>query len=1042
MNQSSSRTMLFEQELERLNDVQRQSVECIEGPVMVIAGPGTGKTQILSARIGNILSRTDTLPGGILCLTYTDAGAIAMRKRLLQFIGPDAYRVHIYTFHAFCNQVIQDNLHIFGYRDLRPVSELESLEMYHKLIDQLPSDSPLKRYTGDIYYDAFRLRGLYDMMKKEAWSPELIVQKTEEFLEEIKGREDYQYKRANKTKGIKQGDLNTTKYNATKEKMEKLLAAVAGFGYISREMSEARRYDYHDMILWVLDEFRNNPSFLAKYQEQYQYFLVDEYQDTNGAQNEVLNVLTGFWDAPNVFVVGDDDQAIYRFQGANISNIVDFYHKYRDHARLFLMKENYRSTQPILDAAGALISNNRERLVNKIEGLDKTLLAANPISRDRAAKPLVMEYPNVYHEEAAICQRLIAIFEAGEDLGDTAVIYRNHRQVAAMVKYLEAKNIPMNIRQKVNILELPVTRNIINLLTYIWEEYQKTDSAEALLYEIMHYDFFKISPRDIAIINRYCRKRDVRKEGWRNVLASRETLFQLGLETAKAISQFEENIGYWISQVPNCTVQVLFEKLLTRGGILSWIMRSDEKVWNLQVVTTLFDFIKDETAKNEFRTLGDVLKTLSLMSRNSISLPLNRTILHENGARFVTAHSSKGLEYKRVFLIGCNADTWDKSRSGNMFKLPDNLVQDEEAELAEDGRRLFYVAMTRAKEELYISYSAHKANEKEDEASRYVAELIASDLVATSMETVKEEVLTDYQIATMLEFNKVEIGFLDEEFLKEELRDYSMSVTHLNKYLRCPISFYFENVLKVPSARNESVGFGSAVHHALYHLFQTMEQNDRREFPGLGLFLRHFEDGMKMYHSHFTKEDFDRRMEYGRKILTGYYDHYLSRWSKEVRTESRISNCEVDGVPVNGAIDKMEIEGRYVNVIDYKTGKPDNGGKKLYPPSEKDPLGGDYWRQIVFYKLLLDNDKSSNYTMVSGEIDFVEPDASGAYVKKKVVVTPEDVSLVRAQIKDTYQKILAFDFKTGCGKEDCSWCNFVRYNYNSSFLALGNDDDD
>ncbi len=1035
MSYTPAHNTSFDQELRCLNSVQRQAVETIEGPVLVIAGPGTGKTQILSARIGNILLQTDTPPHGILCLTYTDAGTIAMRKRLLRFIGPDAYRVHIYTFHAFCNQLIQDNLHIFGYRDLRPLSELESLGMYHKLIDKLPADSPLKRYTGDIYYDTYRLQTLYDTMKKEAWTPEFLKEKTSEFLEEIKYSEEYQYKRANKAKGIKQGDLNTTKYNATKEKMEKLLAAVAGYDFIQREMARERRYDYHDMILWVLEAFRQHPAFLTRYQEQYQYFLVDEYQDTNGAQNEILNALTSYWEAPNVFVVGDDDQAIYRFQGASISNIVDFYDRHKDHVRIFLMKENYRSTQAILDAAGSLIKNNQERLVNKIEGLDKTLLSAHPDLQNLKSKPFISEYFNIYHEEAAICQKIIDLAEAGEDLGETAVIYRNHRQVASMVKFLEEKGIPLNIRQKVNVLELPLIRNIINLLTYVWEEYVKTDSSEALLYEIMHYEFFKISPHDIAIINRHCRKRDVRKEGWRTVLASRETLFQLQVRTARFISEFEENISYWISQVPNCTVQVLFEKILTRGGLLSWIMQSDEKVWNLQVVTTLFDFIKDETAKNEFRTLGDVLATLSLMTNNNIPLPLNRTVLHESGVHFVTAHSSKGLEYKRVFLIGCNADTWDKSRAGNAFKLPDNLIREEETELAEDGRRLFYVAMTRAREELYISYSARKANEKEDEASRYVAELADSGLVTLTTESVPENQLAEYQMATMLEFNKAEIDFLDEEFLKEELKDYSMSVTHLNKYLRCPVSFYFENVLKVPSARNESIGFGSAVHHALYQLFQNMQHDEQREFAGLNLFLRYFEDGMKFYHSHFTREDFERRMEYGHKILSDYYNTYVSKWNKQVKTELRISNCEVEGVPVNGAIDKMEIEGKYVNVIDYKTGKPDNGKKKLNPPSEKDPVGGDYWRQIVFYKLLLDNHKSSSYTMVSGEIDFVEPDSSGEYVKKKVVVSPEDISLVKVQIKDTYLKIRAFDFRTGCGKEDCAWCNFVRHNYNASFLA-------
>lgn len=1017
----------FYQELEKLNEVQRQAVEQIEGPVLVIAGPGTGKTQILSARIGNILLNTDSQPHNILCLTYTDAGTIAMRKRLLSFIGPDAYRVHIYTFHAFCNQIIQENLDIFGYRDLQPVSDLESLDFFHDLIDSFPSNSPLKRYKGDIYYDTNRLQHLFALMKREAWSPETIKDAVVEYLETEKTKEEYYYKRASGE--FKKGDFNVKKFNDLKEKYDSTLAALKGFQYINKKMESHRRYDYNDMILWVLNAFKEHPSLLSQYQERYHYILVDEYQDTNGAQNEILNLLTSYWEAPNVFVVGDDDQAIYRFQGAEIANIVDFFNKHKEELKLFLMKENYRSSQPILDASGALIKNNHERLVNKLPGLDKDLLASNPLFSSLDKRPVITEYFNTYHEEAALCQKLEEMFLKGEDLGEVAVIYRNHRIVENVVKYLEERKIPLNIRQKVNILELPLVKNIISLLTYIWEEYKDPDSSEHILFEIMHSGYFEISPRDIARINQLCRKKEAKKEGWRQILSSREILFKLNLETASQISKLEENLTYWIGEIPNVTVQVLFEKILTRGGILSWVMDSADKAWNLQVITTFFDFIKEESAKNKFSNLGDILKTLSLMTENNIAIPLNKFIHNEKGINFITAHSSKGLEFNTVFLISSTADIWDKARPGNNFKLPENLVSDDKDHRAEDGRRLFYVAMTRAKENLFISYSARKANDKENEACRYVAELIDSEKVDFEHISLPDEKILEYQAHIMMEQGKIKIDFLDKEFLKEELRNYSMSVTHLNKYLSCPVSFYFDNILKVPSARNESLGFGSAVHEALQNLFLQMRKNKFKEFPSSKEFIEFFEDGMKHYHSHFTKAEYKRRLEYGHKILPPYYDQYIQSWEKNVKIEYRVTNCEIEGVPVTGALDKMEIFSNQVHVTDYKTGKPENGKKKLSPPGEKDPLGGDYWRQIVFYKILLENDKSSSYEMISGTMDFVEPDKKGNYHKIKITVKPEDITLVKNQIKETYKNIMDYKFSEGCGEENCSWCNFVRYNY-------------
>jgi DNA helicase-2/ATP-dependent DNA helicase PcrA len=189
-----------------------------------------------------------------------------------------------------------------------------------------------------------------------------------------------------------------------------------------------------------------------------------------------------------------------------------------------------------------------------------------------------------------------------------------------------------------------------------------------------------------------------------------------------------------------------------------------------------------------------------------------------------------------------------------------------------------------------------------------------------------------------------------------------------------------------------------------------------------------FEWYMRRHRENFTKESFARRMEYGEEVLTNYYSKYINTWTKVVAIERNIKGVVVDGVPLKGKMDKLEFDGKNINVVDYKTGDIDKALPSLKGPNDKKPEGGNYWRQAVFYKILIDNYHLKDWKVISTEFDFVEPDKKKEYRKEKIVITPEDTNLVREQIADTWDKIQAKDFYTGCGKEDCHWCNFVKNN--------------
>jgi DNA helicase-2/ATP-dependent DNA helicase PcrA len=1030
---------VFQKAYEGLNPSQKEAVNAIDGPVMVIAGPGTGKTQVIAARIGNILRSTDTAPDNILCLTYTDAATVAMRKRLVSFIGPTAYNINIHTFHAFCNMVIQDNLIYFGgYRDLQPLSELERAELLEEMVDGLAKDHPLKRLTGDRYYEIGRLQGLFDIMKKENWSSEFVIGRIDQYLKEVPFMDEFIYKTSSSKHGYKKGDLKEKEIKKVEDKMEKLRAATELFDVYNNKLRENKRYDFHDMIRWVLDAFEAHPDLLSHYQERFQYILVDEYQDTNGSQNDLLYRLCDFWEAPNVFVVGDDDQSIFRFQGASTENIKAFRERYRKDLKEVVLTENYRSTQAILDAARVMIKEGEDRLEDDLEHLTKELVAK--LRKDSYGdKPGVTAYYNSEHLEADLVQRLDKAHKAGEKMNRYAVIYRNHKQVEGIVKALEKKGIPLYLKRKINILEDFEIHRIIELCTYIAEEAETPYKGDHRLAEIMHYSFFHIHPMDIARISRHCAYRSEEKKSkrWKDVLQQDEELRTLGLQTFNEVRAFRNNLNKWIGDYHNVSVQVLLENILSYGGILSEMLTAKDKAWNMQLLSTFFNQVKEESRRKPFLKMKDFIAMLDRMDRYKIQLPIQRTFLQEDGVHFLTAHSSKGLEFDHVIILGANHNIWEGKRKSNFtYTMPPTLVQSDDKGKLEDERRLFYVAMTRAETKLDIYYSMRDQKSKDLQESRFVVEMKGENVLKLHQReddktgrALSDDEMIEYGLSQILQGHQVHYSWIDHAATDKVLETFRLSVTALNKYLQCPTAFYFENILRVPQARTVHAGFGNAIHYTLERLHNHYKSEGG--YPPMQDILEIFEKSMYTLHSHFTELEFEDRMAFGKKILPHYVEEYRDEWLRvpQFEMEYPIPQAVVGEVPIKGRLDRVEMFEDGLRVIDFKTGKSTNGKKKIKGPSEKEPLGGDYWRQMVFYKFLVDGDPRQKWVWKDGMFDFVQPkDNDDQFERISVPVSDEDEEVVRGQIEEVWARIGRHEFENGCGEEDCNWCKFLRYN--------------
>ena len=1023
----------FLEEYERLNEKQRLAVNTIEGPVMVIAGPGTGKTQILASRIGKILLETDATPKNILCLTYTDAGVVAMRKRLLQFIGPDAYKVNIYTFHAFCNDVIQENLSLFEKTSLDPISELEKIQLFKELIDAFPKNHPLKRYRGDVYFEVNNLQSLFSTMKKEGWTPAFINQRIDEYVQSLPEREEFVYKTSRAGKWNK-GDLKPAYHDAL-EKMGKLRAAVDEFDHFQQMMRKKNRYDFDDMINWVIKAFEENKNLLTSYQEKFQYILVDEYQDTSGTQNRLVELLISYWDKPNVFVVGDDDQSIYRFQGANVENMLDFAGNYKNDLLTVVLTNNYRSTQPILDVSKTLINRNEERLVKKINGLSKDLLSSKKEISQLKHPPHIREYETQRQEMIGIAKQVQDLVAQNVSPGRIGIIYKENKYGEELAQYFKLLNIPVYSKRHLNILELPLGKKIALLLKYLASEHDIPCSGDEMLFEILHFDWFNIPPIEIAKLTMEVadKRFSENKTSVRQLLTEKRNtpakdLFSNGLhEGLKKASLAIEEL---IADVPNVTLQTIFENIIRKAGVLKHIMQSTDKHWQLQILTGLFDFVKEETHRNPYLDLQQLVNLIELMEKEDITLPLVQVSGSDKGINLMTAHGSKGLEFEYVLLVGCNSSFWEKKRKpGGGYKLPDTMFSSQPvASEEEELRRLFYVALTRAEQHLYISYSKFKNDGKELEPSMFIAEIQDEHKIKTERIIIDTEVLSEFAALSFGEAEAPEIDKIEEDFISRILDKFVMNVTALNNYLKCPLEFYFKNLIRIPSPKNEATEFGSAVHYALEKLFRKMQDEKKDRFESKEEFVANFEWYMHRHRESFTKEQFARRLEYGQEVLGNYYDKYINSFNKIVAIERNIRNVVIKDVPLKGKLDKLEFDGKSVNVVDYKTGDPDKAIPKTKGPSDKEPNGGDYWRQAVFYKILVDNYEQKDWKVISTEFDFIEPDKKKNYRKEKVVITPADITTVTQQITSTWEKIHNREFYIGCGKEDCHWCNFVKTN--------------
>ncbi len=1075
--------MTFDTRYKTLNEDQRLAVDQIDGPVMVIAGPGTGKTELLGMRAANILRKTDVLPENVLCLTFTDSGAAAMRERLTTVIGRDAYKIAVHTFHSFCSDIISQNRADF-YRgaEFHPADELSVYRTLRGIFEEVDATSPITAtMNGEFTYLRDVQRTISELKRNGLASAELlnVLDQNDEAIgfAERELAPIFAERMSKKTAeaiaphidgirtlqsdgilpgtpplgrvladSLQQAVIAATEDNSTKpltawrnqwfekdeegtfiltarKRQAKLRAVAYVYDQYLDRMQAGSLYDFDDMILQVVHALEHVPDLRYNLQERYQYIMVDEFQDTNLAQLRIIRSLTDNpvnEGMPNVMVVGDDDQAIFSFQGADIGNIVGFQDLYPG-TKLVRLRENYRSTQLILDESRRVIRQGGDRLEDRIPDLDKSL-HANKENSDTTYT--VTATTSGADERAWLIASVQQQIKQGVDPAEIAVLARHHRDIIKLLPSFASAGLRVNYERRENVLDMDIIRHIelvAELLVELFEGHH--DHADALLPELLAHPAWEVAPIDVWKLGLAASEQ---RKGWLETMsqtAACQPLHQWLVESSQKVNRLSlETMIDEIIGVPQPTGissefrSPLFEYYF---GAKRLEEEPDAYLTYLEALRTIRSKLR-EYQGSEAAFLPDLIEFIGLHRQLGTTIVSQRPALDQPDAaiNLMTAHKSKGLEFDTVYVVGAVDGAWgERVRSmPNLIGYPANLPLAPAGSSYDERLRLFFVAMTRAKRQLFISYATHDDNGKSGELASFLLDA-DNPAVPWSPEHTIESATKALELEWYQPLLAVERTDM-KALLQPTLERYKISATHLNHFLDVsrggPQGFLLDNLLRFPVADTANAAYGRAIHAVLQrthtHLSATGHHRPLEDI------LHDFEKTLAA--QRLSETDIATFQQKGSAALQAFMTEYASSFTPDQRAEVSFAGqgVMIGDARLTGAIDLIDVDraAKQIVVTDYKTGTAARSwaGKADY---EKIKLR-KYRHQLIFYKLLIERSREfSGFTVESGVIQFVEPTRGGNMIALDMTFSDDEVAEFEKLLQAVWRKISTLDLPDTSG---------------------------
>ncbi|MDP3661582.1 MAG: ATP-dependent DNA helicase [bacterium] len=961
---------VFNDLYKKLNKAQREVVDAIQGPVMVVAGPGTGKTSILTLRIANILKRTDTPADAILALSFTEAGVSAMRKKLLEIIGPRAYEVRMHTFHSFANDLIKRYPEEFS--RIVGAEHMENLEQIH-IVETLinRTHSSLLRPKNSPAYYVLPVIDAIKQLKRENVSPT-------EFVKLL----------------ARSADTKSDKWKRSRE-LAKLYRAY------EKELVKRRLYDFEDMIIEAVHALEQNPDFKLRLQEEHQFVLADEHQDANRSQNRLLELLCDYDTAPNLFIVGDEKQAIFRFQGASLENFAYFKKRFPS-ARVIALTDNYRSQPTVLSAAHSLMEKSA-----MMGSHPHPKLAARASHAPLAIR--VVETQSETDELLWMADEIGKLIKNGAVPREIAVLVRENKDAEKVERALRAHGVAAARRGNTDALQSVRIDALRKLFAAILNP-----ADDASLAPVLFYDFLKLPLLSVMDAVR------TRDEG---------LLIRRIVKYGKELTAFQKKIFAWQAVAHNEPLVESVERIAHESGFLESALGRHNAPEALAHFAAFLESAKRLAERDKRAKLADFLARLERAEAHGVGVISSAEA--PDGVVVCTAHKAKGLEFDYVFIAFAQDGKWGGKRSRALFDLPIYGNEANEND-THDERRLFYVALTRARKEVSVSWHSKSADGRALLPSRFIFEMeekncehiLLQNLLSGSAERKlgrrdgagqRKSLAKDFRVPRGTSRIKV---LQDREYLNALFLSQGFAVTHLNNFLKCPLQYFFLNLVRLPRAQSGAELYGQAIHAALAAHFAARSRDADKSFAEI---FRTFENALRR--THLAERDFKAYLAEGKKELKGYLAS--QKFPRTSWNEYRVAGVFLPvgdkKLELTGNLDKVEmLSNGSVAVVDYKTGKPRTRNELLGKTKNSD---GNYYRQLVFYKLLLDEYKKRGWNMSRGAIDFIKPEKSGSYRHEEFGITDGEVRALKTQITEVASQILNLSFlQNGCGEKDCDWC--------------------
>lgn len=1014
----------YDKKFRELNGEQKKAVENIEGPLLVVAGPGTGKTQLLSMRVARILKTTDTSPSQILCLTFTNKAAANMRGRLYELAGADSRHVVVKTFHSFAAEIMQRYPDYFWRgAGLTAAPDAVQLEIVEAILSDLPLSNPLAVKFAGQFTMVSDAKNALKLVKEAGLTPtklRAIINYNLAYIDQIEpaltqaleprlspkqlgalfasittlpkhdiGKNILPLMSLRKVlvssleNAISQ-DMDTGKTTNTGSWKKRFIQTIDGvrgmhderkrnnwwllladvYDLYRKHLHARGYYDYADMLVEVITQLEQHKDLLADVQEQFLYVHIDEFQDTNAAQLRLAHLVADHHlseGSPNIMAVGDDDQSIYKFNGAELNNMLGFTNSYPK-AALVVLEKNYRSNPQILKVAERVISLAKDRLVYRVAGLSKNLTSSSIPPQKPGEQELII-YQTQEHELLAVADKLKKL--TPHERAQTAVLAREHDSLEKLAYLCQLRGVGIRYEKSNNILEHEAVRQF-NRLVKIIIHIQRGDKngVSSELQQALRHPMWGLNPKQLWQLA----KTNYPNGDW---LASMH----------ESPDQDISRISNWFMAIANESANqplpLTTEYLLGLREIANFTSpikayfatssHGSEYLESLSALRLLRGMITDYS-KQSSHSLNDYLEFVRVMQSNrQIISDDSPYVSSDRAVQLLTVHKAKGLEFDRIFIINCTESNW-RPRPARR-KPPANLPLQPNGDDDDDYVRLMYVACTRARSSLYLSsYSLDGAGN--DVVTSPLALAATGDNISTAPAATDRE-STIFLLEEHIAWPK--LSFEDESYmLKEQLQNYSLNVTGLLNFLDVtkggPQYFLERNLLRLPEAKSASLAFGTAIHSAL----ETALNDLNKSKYSLKNTISAFEIALQK--ENLPHSDYKRQLDHGHNLLNKLLENHTYALPVGSMAEVKFEDIPVGDARIGGSLDRIDfVEKNHIVIVDYKTG----GVLPSLITQNKSQLikAWKHRSQLIFYALLtMNSSRFGKYSGIIGQMVYLESD--------------------------------------------------------------------